>query len=97
MDALTLTLVLLVPLVLLGPSIMIFLLLSRRLELERPGAAEGVPAERPWWGNPLLWLAFSVVSVLLGIFVAPQLFGGVILFLPFVWISSLGAKRRDAR
>lgn len=96
MDAGTLILVLLVPLLLLGPSIMILLMLTRRLELERP-AAEGVPADRPWWGNPLLWLALSAVSVLLGIFVAPQLFGGVIVFLPFVWVGSQGPKRRDAR
>lgn len=56
---------------------------------------------RPWWGNPLLWLGVSAVSVLVGLFVLPQFFGGTFLFLPFVWIrrrpsaevESLGVTR----
>lgn len=51
-------------------------------------------AERPWWGNPLLWLAVSVVFVVLGLFVLPHLFGGVFLFLPFVWVGG-GFRRRE--
>jgi hypothetical protein len=42
--------------------------------------------DRPWWGNPLLWLTVCVVFVLLGVFVWPGLFGGMFLFLPFVWV-----------
>jgi hypothetical protein len=43
-------------------------------------------AKRPWWGNPWLWLAVCTVFVLLGVFVWPWLFSGVIVVLPFVWI-----------
>jgi hypothetical protein len=42
--------------------------------------------DRPWWRNPLLWLTVCVVFVLLGVFVWPWLFGGMFLFLPFVWV-----------
>jgi hypothetical protein len=42
--------------------------------------------DRPWWGNPLLWLTMCVVLVVLGVFVWPGLFGGMFLFLPFVWV-----------
>jgi hypothetical protein len=44
------------------------------------------PAERPWWGNPWLWLAVGVVFVLLGLYVWPGLFGGTFFFLPFIWV-----------
>jgi hypothetical protein len=61
-------------------------------------ATRGVAAtgRRPWWGNPWLWLGVSALSVALGLFVWPGLFGGFFLFLPFVWIR---APRRagDAR
>jgi hypothetical protein len=43
-------------------------------------------SSRPWWGDPWLWLALCAVSVVLGVLVWPGLFGGVFLFLPFVWI-----------
>lgn len=42
--------------------------------------------ERPWWGNPWLWLGIAAVSVILGIYVWPGLFGGTILLVPFVWV-----------
>jgi len=51
------------------------------------------PPERPWWGNPWLWVLVSVASVLLGIFVWPGLFGGTFLFLPFIWVWR--PRRRD--
>ena len=41
---------------------------------------------RPWWGNPLLWVAVCVVSLVLGLVVWRGLFGGVFIVLPFVWI-----------
>jgi hypothetical protein len=42
--------------------------------------------ERPWWGNPLLWVAVCAVSLVLGFVVWRGLFGGVFIVLPFVWI-----------
>jgi ABC-type Fe3+ transport system permease subunit len=47
------------------------------------------PSGRPWWGNPWVWLAASAVFLVLGLVVAPGLLGGVVIFLPFVWISRL--------
>jgi hypothetical protein len=44
------------------------------------------PAGRPWWGNPWLWVGVCLAFVVLGVFVWPGLFGGTLLFLPFVWI-----------
>jgi len=32
------------------------------------------------------------VSVLLGVFVAPQLFGGLILLVPFVWVGTMRGR-----
>ena len=64
--------------------------LRRRAQLAEPDLATPLrdpkPKERPWWGNPWLWLSFSVGFVLLGIFVWPGLFGGTFFFLPFIWI-----------
>jgi hypothetical protein len=64
--------------------------LRRRAQLAEPDLATPLrdlrPAERPWWGNPWLWLVVSAASVVLGIFVWPGLFGGMFLFLPFIWI-----------
>jgi hypothetical protein len=42
--------------------------------------------ERPWWGGPWLWVAVAAVSILLGIYVWPGLFGGTILLIPFIWV-----------
>ena len=50
--------------------------------------------ERPWWGNPWLWVAVCAVSLALGFFVWPGLFGGAFIVLPFVWIRR---PRRDPR
>ena len=52
--------------------------------------------QRPWWGNPMLWLAVSAVFLLLGLFVAPHFLGGTVIFLPFLWIwrpGGGGARR----
>lgn len=51
---------------------------------------------RPWWGNPLVWAGVALVFVLLGVFVWPQLFGGVFIFLPFFWIM-MPRRRRHSR
>jgi hypothetical protein len=40
---------------------------------------------RPWWANPLVWLGLGLVSVLLGVFVWPGLFGFTFIFIPILW------------
>ena len=55
------------------------------------------PAGRRWWGNPWLWLGVSVAFLLLGLFVWRGLFGGIFLFVPFVWISRPRAATMDPR
>jgi hypothetical protein len=55
------------------------------------------PPSRPWWGNPWLWIAVSASFVVLGLFVWPGLFGGVFLFIPFVWVSRPRPDRMDPR
>jgi hypothetical protein len=42
---------------------------------------------RPWWGNPVMWVAVSVAAVFLGVVVAPHFLGGVIFFIPLLWLS----------
>jgi hypothetical protein len=49
---------------------------------------------RPWWGNPLLWLGFCLVFLVLGLTVWKGLLGGVFLFLPFVWVWRPRTERR---
>ncbi len=69
----------------------------RRRALAEPDLATPLrdprPPERPWWGNPWLWVLVSLASVVLGIFVWPGLFGGTFLFLPFIWVWR--PRRRD--
>ncbi len=62
--------------------------LERRMSGSEPGepSLRGRLGRRPWWANPWLWLGVSVASILLGIFVWPGLFGGVIV-LPMVWFT----------
>lgn len=71
--------------------------IRRRAQLAEPDLATPLrdpkPPERPWWGNPWIWLAVSVGFVLLGFFVWPGLFGGTFFFLPFIWIWR--PRRRD--
>lgn len=54
------------------------------------------PARRPWWGIPSVWVGVAALSIVLGLFVAPRLFGFAFLLLPLVWISGLD-RRRDER
>jgi hypothetical protein len=96
--------VLLVPVAILLAIFAVLMILGASREavaLEEDYEGDAVMArepERPWWGNPLFWLAFSAVFVLLGLFVWPQLFGGVFLFLPFIWIGGgKSSRRRRAR
>jgi hypothetical protein len=65
---------------------------AARRELSTPAPASvprpARPApDRPWWGNPWLWVGICTFSILLGLLVWPGLFGGVVLVLPFVWIG----------
>jgi hypothetical protein len=55
------------------------------------------PAVRPWWGSPWLWIGVSAAFVVLGLVVWPGLFGGVFLFIPFVWVARPRPDRMDPR
>lgn len=44
------------------------------------------PSRRPWWRSPWLWIGVSALFAVLGLVVWPGLFGGVFLFVPFVWV-----------
>ena len=52
---------------------------------------------RPWWGSPWLWVGVSAALLVLGLLVWPGLFGGVFLFIPFVWVSRPKPDRMDPR
>lgn len=52
---------------------------------------------RPWWGNPWLWVGVSAAFAALGLLVWPGLFGGVFLFVPFVWVGRPKPDRMDPR
>ena len=64
--------------------------LRRRAQLAEPDIATPLRdpqrPERPWWGNPWLWVVVCLVFVVLGIYVWPGLFGVTFLFLPFIWV-----------
>jgi len=55
------------------------------------------PARRPWWGSPWTWVAVIAVFLVLGLLVWPWLFGGVFLFVPFVWLSRPRTPTMDPR
>jgi hypothetical protein len=59
-----------------------------------PSPRAGARDDRPWWGNPWLWVAVCATSIVLGLFVWPGLFGVVVFVFPFVWI---GRPRRGPR
>lgn len=44
-----------------------------------------------------MWVGVSMAFVALGLLVWPALFGGVFLFLPFVWIRRPKPDRMDPR
>jgi hypothetical protein len=89
-------LLILVPFAFLVGGIAAFLTMSAR---HRVGALDGglEPDRRvrPWWGNPLLWVGACAVLALVGLVVAPKLFGVAFLVLPFIWVS--GLRRRERR
>jgi hypothetical protein len=53
--------------------------------------------KRPWWGNPWLWVGMSTLFVILGLVLWLGFFGGVLLFVPFVWVSRPKAPTVDPR
>ena len=42
---------------------------------------------RPWWGDPRVWVIAAIASVVVGVLLAPGLFGRVVVFLPFLWLG----------
>jgi len=93
-DAKTLVLIL-VPFAFLAAGVAVFLTVSRN-----PGVrafeegAEPERSARPLWGSPLMWVGACAVLALLGLVVAPRLFGVVFLVLPFIWIGRLRRRQR---
>ena len=55
------------------------------------------PPARPWWGSPWLWIGVSAAFLVLGLVVWPGLFGGVFLFIPFVWVTRPRPDPMDPR
>ena len=94
MDAKTLVLIL-VPFAFLAAGVAVFLTVSRNLGVR--AFEEGAEAERfarPLWGSPLVWVGACAVLALLGLVVAPRLFGVVFLFLPFIWMGRFRRRQR---
>lgn len=95
MDAKTLVLIL-VPFAFLAAGVAVFLTVSRNLGvhvLEEGGEEERFA--RPWWGSPVVWVGACAVLALVGLVVAPRLFGVIFLFLPLIWIGRF--RRRQQR
>jgi hypothetical protein len=89
-------LLILVPFAFLAGALAVFLAMSARHDLhplEEPMERER--RVRPWWGNPVLWVAASVVLAFLGLVIAPRLFGVAFLLLPLIWVG--GLRRRERR
>jgi hypothetical protein len=55
------------------------------------------PVAFPRWANPWLWVGVSAAFAVLGFIVWPALFGGVFLFIPFVWGSRSKPRIMDPR
>lgn len=55
------------------------------------------PVVYPRWTNPWLWVSLSAAFAVLGFLVWPAFYGGVLLFIPFVWISRSKPPTMDPR
>lgn len=56
-------------------------------------AVGGERPRRPLTRSPAFWVGVCAVSLVLGIVVAPRLFGTLIVFLPFILAGGLGRRR----
>lgn len=65
------------------------------LLLRRSDVRSDVRVVRPWFGQPAYWLVLTAIFLVVGLFVAPRILGGVFLFLPFIWMR--GSRPRPAR
>jgi hypothetical protein len=61
---------------------------------EAPIEESDAPGRRPRRAPPAPWVLFAALFVILGIFVAPKLFGGVFLFFPLFWMGPHRRRRR---
>lgn len=81
----------LVPVVLFAAGLALVLAVrGRRVE---PIRAAGRP--RPWWGRPRFWLGVAAVSIVLGLVIAPRVFGFTFLFLPFILVGGRRKPRQE--
>ncbi len=77
----------------LVPLMVAVLVLTRRVENPSETELEAARVERPWWGNPAVWIGVGAVLLILGVVVAPRLLGFVWVLLPFIWLRSGGRGR----
>jgi hypothetical protein len=88
-------LLILVPFAFLAGGIAVFLVMSatngtRAVE----DGEEPDRLVRPRWGNPRLWVGVCAGLALLGLVVAPRLFGVAFLLLPFIWMGGFRPRER---
>lgn len=85
----------LMPVVLLvvGAAVFLFMGIEKQQQLQWSPEFPIAKIERPWWGNPFFWLGVSAVFAVLGFLVVPHFFGGVFVFLPFLWITPKRRRR----
>ncbi|HEX9774735.1 MAG TPA: hypothetical protein VGB83_04040 [Actinomycetota bacterium] len=76
-------------LVLVAVAIVAFAVVAARM-MTGAGRASAIEG-RPWYLNPPSWLGVSAVLMILGLFVAPALFGGAFFVLPLIMV---GGRRR---
>jgi hypothetical protein len=51
----------------------------------------------PWWGRPGVWVAVSLIWVVVGIVLVPRLLGFTFILLPLFWSRAMGRRRRAER
>ncbi len=89
-------LLILIPFAFMVGGLAVFLAMTVRRGIDvLDGGVESERRVRPWWGNPLLWVLACAGFALLGLVIAPRLFGVAFLLLPFIWIR--GSRRQRER
>jgi len=86
-------LLILVPFALVVLGAVAVLVFTGRLAEQHAAQIPG-RGRRPWWGNPLLWVGVCAAFALVGLVVAPRLFGVAFLLLPFIWIGGFRRRRQ---